>query len=239
MAVEKWDVDYDNLGQPGSLAAIGPGWATVSAAPFHLFKFNATEGGLRVPMVVSGPGVKKLGFTDSRVQVADIAPTLLDAAGVGYQPMDFHGRSLMPVLRGSQREVYGERDAFAFETSGTAALYRGRWKITRVPQPYGDNGWHLFDISTDPGETTDLQERNTELFDEMVAEYEAYAARVGVYELPDGKNARDQLSINSLKKMLKNYWYLFLGALVGGSFVCFAAYRGVRVAYERFARPRR
>lgn len=32
MALEGWDVDYDNLGQPGSIAAIGPEWASLAVA---------------------------------------------------------------------------------------------------------------------------------------------------------------------------------------------------------------
>jgi arylsulfatase/uncharacterized sulfatase len=235
MALEGWNLAYDNLGQPGSLAAAGPEWASVSAAPFHLYKFNATEGGLRVPMVVAGPGVKKLGMVASRAQVADIAPTLLDVAGVPYEPAEFHGRSLLRLLRGEQREVYGEDEAFAFETSGTAALYRGRWKITRVLQPYGDDAWHLYDVTVDPGETTDVQAQHPELFQSMIAEYEAYAARVGVYELPPGQSARKQLTINSLKKMLKNYWHLLLVLLVA---VLAGGYGLVRVAQLAIRRAR-
>ena len=64
MALEGWDVSYENLGQVGSLAAIGHEWASVSAAPFHLFKFNASEGGLRVPLVVSGPGIANNGMLE-------------------------------------------------------------------------------------------------------------------------------------------------------------------------------
>ncbi|MDX2093066.1 MAG: arylsulfatase [Kofleriaceae bacterium] len=233
MLVEGWNVDRDNLGQRESLAAIGPEWATVSAAPFHLFKFNATEGGLRVPMVVSGPGVEKLGFVDSRARVTDIAPTLLDVAGVAYQPSEFDGRSLMPLLRREKQAVYGEEESFAFETSGTAALFRGNWKITRTLQPYGDDAWHLFDISVDPGETTDVQAQHPKLFQDMVSEYQAYATRVGVYEMPPGESARKQLTINSLKKILKNYWHLVLAMLLGAFAVLFGAYRGARFAYRR------
>jgi arylsulfatase A-like enzyme len=233
MAVESWNVDYDNLGQPENLAAVGPEWATVAAAPFHLYKFNATEGGLRVPMVVSGPGVRKLGFINSRAQVADIAPTLLEAAGVAYRPNEFHGRSLVPLLQGEQREVYGEEESFAFETSGTAALFRGKWKITRVLQPYGDDAWHLFDISVDPGETTDLQAQHPALFRELVTEYEAYAKRVGVYELPPGESARKQLSINSLKKIAKNYWYLLLAMCCGGVVLLYGAYLLAQFSFRR------
>lgn len=233
MVVEGWNLDYDNLGQPDSLAAAGPEWATVAAAPFHLYKFNASEGGLRVPMVISGPGVEKLGFVNSRVQVTDLAPTLLDVAGVSYEPVEFYGRSLVPLIRGEKKEVYGDNDSFAFETSGTAALYRGKWKITRVLQPYGDDAWHLYDISVDPGETTDVQAQHPELFQEMLAEYEAYAKRVGVYEMPAGESARKQLTINSLWKILANYWYLVLALVVAVLAGLYGAYRGTRFVFKR------
>ena len=44
-------------GGKGTWTAVGPGWASASAAPGALFKFYASEGGTRVPLIVSGPGV--------------------------------------------------------------------------------------------------------------------------------------------------------------------------------------
>lgn len=211
MAIEGWDVSYENLGQEGNLAAIGHEWASVSAAPFHLFKFNASEGGLRVPFVISGPDIPKKGFIDSRAQVADITPTLLDFAGVDYNPDEFYGRSLRPVLTGRATNVYGEDDAFAFEVSGTAALYKGNWKITKTPPPHGDGNWHLYDLSVDPGETTDVAPQHPSLFQEMRDEYNAYANDVGVFELPPGESSRKQLVINAIKGTASNYWYIFAG----------------------------
>ncbi len=211
MAIEGWDVSYENLGQKGNLAAIGHEWASVSAAPFHLFKFNASEGGLRVPFVISGPDIPKKGFIDSRAQVADITPTLLDFAGVDYNPYEFYGRSLRPVLTGRATNVYGEDDAFAFEVSGTAALYKGNWKITKTPPPHGDGSWHLYDLSVDPGETTDVAPQHPSLFQEMRDEYNAYANDVGVFELPPGESSRKQLVINAIKGTASNYWYIFAG----------------------------
>lgn len=213
MAAEGWDVDLENLGQRGSLAAIGQEWASVSAAPFHLFKFSAAEGGVRVPMVISGPGVNNLGYINSRSQVADIAPTLLDVAGVAYEKDEFYGRSLMPVLTGQVQEVYGENDAFAIEVSGTAALFRGHWKLSKTPEPMGDGQWRLYDLATDPGETRDVSSDHPELFQDMLREYEAYAAEVGVYEMAAGESANAQVVRSSIKKFAANYWYLCVAVL--------------------------
>lgn len=210
MVLEGWDVAYENLGQPSSIGAIGHEWASVSAAPFHLFKFSAGEGGLRVPLVVSGPGVESLGFVKSRAQVADIVPTLLDVAGVSYSPDEFYGRSLVPVLAGEADQVYGENDSFAIEVSGAAALYRGHWKLSRTPLPYGDGVWQLFDLSTDPGEVSNVATNHPKLFHELLDEYAAYSRKMGVYEIPIGESARQQLIKNSIQKMVVNYWYVLL-----------------------------
>ena len=233
MAVEGWDVSYENLGQPGSMGAIGQEWASVSAAPFHLFKFNASEGGLRVPMVISGPGVEDLGFVSSRSQVADIAPTLLDAAGIPYRPDEFYGRSLMPLLKGQADQVYGEADTFAFEVSGTAALYRGDWKITKTPEPFGDGQWRLYDIARDPGETSDVAAQHPVVFQEMLNAYQAYAEEVGVFELAAGESARKQLVINAFKKFAINYWYLCLAILAALAVALYGIFRAFRVIFRR------
>ena len=237
MAIEGWDVTYQNLGQPGSMGAIGQEWASVSAAPFHLFKFNASEGGLRVPMVVSGPGIETLGFVGGRSQVADIAPTLLDAAGVTFTPDEFYGRSLMPMLTGQADEVYGEEDSFAFEVSGTAALYRGNWKIAKTPEPFGDGEWHLYDIASDPGETTDVAAQHPVVFQEMLNEYQSYANEVGVFEMAAGDSARKQLTINGIKKFSANYWYVLLALFAALAATLYGMFRMFKLVVGR--RPAR
>lgn len=236
MAIEGWDVTYENLGQPGSLAAIGHEWASVSAAPFHLFKFNSSEGGTRVPLVISGPGIKQQGFVESRSQVADIAPTLLDLANVEFNLDEFYGRSLKPILSGESQRVYGENDSFVFEFVGSAALYRGDMKITRTPEPHGDGAWHLYDISADPGETTNIASEHPELFQSMIAEYHSYANEVGIYELAPGENARKQLVVNALKGTFKNYWYLFVAIFLAISLFIFGAFYVIKKMLKNTSR---
>ena len=85
-------------------------------------KLAPVEGGLRVPMVISGRGIENLGIVDSRSQVADITPTLLAFAGVNYDSEAFYGRSWKPLLQGQTKQIYDDTDSFAFEVSGAAAL---------------------------------------------------------------------------------------------------------------------
>ena len=228
MSLEGWDVEYDNLGQQGSMAAIGHEWASVSAAPFHLFKFNTSEGGLRVPMVIAGPGIENLGFTNAVAQVADITPTVLEAAGIAADGKEFRGRSQIPVLTSQTSSVYGSDDSLVFEVSGNAAVYRDNWKITLTLPPYGDGEWKLYDISTDAGETTDLSAEHPSVKEALIAEYDAYAQRVGVYEMPPGASARTQLARNAAKKFAANYWYVVAGFFALSAVLAYLIFRLLR-----------
>ena len=217
--LEGFDTSYKNLGLQKSLTAIGPEWASVSSAPFNLYKFYGSEGGLRVPMIIAGPGIVASGIKHAPVHVADLVPTLLDAADVPYKPGQFYGRSALPMLSGSSPSTYFDNDNFAFEVSGNAALYQGKWKITRNTQPMSDGQWRLYDLSVDPGETTDVSAKNPELFKDMLAAYETYSKKVGVFELGPDDNAMQVLTSKLTSKVIHKYWphmlglILFLGAI--------------------------
>ena len=72
------------LGWPATLSALSYGWAVAGNTPFRYYKQTTYEGGTRVPLVVAWPkGIAARGELRSQfVHVADIAPTMLDAAGV-------------------------------------------------------------------------------------------------------------------------------------------------------------
>lgn len=223
--IEGFDTSPENLGLRRSLTAIGPEWASVSSAPFNLYKFYGSEGGLRVPLIIAGPGVGVSGILDAPVHVADLVPTLLDAAGVPYDADAFYGRSAFPVLAGQAKSSRNENESFAFEVSGNAALYRGNWKITRLSPPLGDAQWRLYDLSVDPGETKDLSAENPELFEDMLADYRAYAEEVGVYELGPEDSAFKALFANVASKALQKYWPYALAAILVLVVVLFLLFR--------------
>lgn len=233
--LEGFDTSPGNLGQPGSLTAIGPEWASVSSAPFNLYKFYSSEGGLRVPLVMTGPGVAASGIVDAPVHVADLVPTLLDAGQVPYDARDFYGRSAMPVLSGQAKAFRGEDEDFAFEVSGNAATYRGKWKITRLAAPLGDGKWRLYDLSVDPGETRDLSTENAALFKDILAAHEAYAKKVGVFTLGPGDSAFKQLFKNIAMKSLHKYWPYLLGLVLVLAAAVYVTVRVVRSLFRRTA----
>jgi len=231
--LEGFDTSPKNMGLPGSLTAIGPEWASVEVSPLSLYKFYSSEGGLRVPLVIAGPGVTATGVQHAPVHVADLMPTLLDAAGVDYEADQLYGRSMLPVLAGQTTEGQGETRSFGVEVSGNAALYRGNWKLVRTALPRGDFEWRLFDVSKDPGETTDLARENPALFKELRAEYQTYVEKVGVFEVGREDYAQKQLFANLLERSIQTYWPYLAGlalALLSG---LYGVFRLVRTAFPR------
>ncbi|WP_121631967.1 arylsulfatase [Tropicibacter alexandrii] len=231
--LEGYDTSPENMGLPGSLTAIGPEWASVEASPFNLYKFYSSEGGLRVPLVMSGPGIEARGVLDAPVHVSDLMPTLLDAAGVDYDPSALYGRSILPVLAGEATQTRGDVEGFGGEVSGNASLYRGNWKLVRTALPRGDFTWRLYDLSVDPGETTDLAGENPELFAEMRAEYDAYAAQTGVLDLGPEDYAEKQLFANLLDRTFSKYWPYILGLVLASLAGLYGLYRLIRMAVRR------
>ncbi|ETX12716.1 sulfatase [Roseivivax halodurans JCM 10272] len=233
--LEGYDTSPDNMGLPGSLTAIGPEWASVSASPFNLYKFYSSEGGLRVPLVIDGPGIEASGVQEGIVHVTDLMPTLLDAAGVAYDPGAIYGQSMMPLLSGETDEARGPEDSFGVEVSGNAALYRGNWKLVRTALPRGDFTWRLFDLSVDPGETTDVADEQPELFAEMRAEYDAYSEETGVLDLSREDYAEKQLFANLVERTIGTYWPYLAGLLLLLLLSIVALYRLFRLMTRRRA----
>ncbi len=193
--------EIDTLGEKGTFAFIGSQFASAAAGPSSYFKFYAGEGGLRVPLILSGPGIP-VGTKDHAFTfVTDIAPTLLDLADVTIDPHDLSepmtGRSLTPLFDGEVDAIYDDGDTIGMEAGGQAALFKGRFKLTRNNPPLGDGVWRLYDLSTDPGETNDLKNSDQARFQELLQDYENYANEHGVLEMPEGYELIKQIMINA------------------------------------------
>lgn len=210
--VSGYDIGMETMGGPGHWGFIGTEWAVATATPGAWFKFYATEGGVRVPLIIAGPGIGA-SRVNSPAMMTDIAPTLLEWTNVpvlqpdGAKPIT--GRSLLPVLTGEADSAYAPDEVRAIEVSGNSALYKGDYKITRNVPPVGDNQWRLFNLAVDPGEATDLATSEPEVFADMLAEYDAYAQRMGVLAMPEGYNSLRQVLNNTASRLLSNYPWLW------------------------------
>lgn len=214
-----YSLDVQRLGEKGTYAYIGPEFATAAASPWADFKFYASEGGLRVPMIIAGPDIPAVGAVHALSFASDVAPTLLDLAGVAADTpqgkIAMTGRSIMPALRVPGTALYGTDEAVGIETAGNAALFLGQYKITRNLPPYGDGQWHLFDLSSDPGEANDLSQQLPEQFQRLLAAYGEWSQRVGVIEVPEGYSSVRQLSINHFHSLAMRRGWIVVLVVIG------------------------
>ena len=190
-----YSIDESTLGTQGSFNTISPSFASAAASPLAEYKFHAGEGGMRVPLIISGPMVQaKDEITHAFSWATDIAATILSAAGVPHPNDRFAGRpilpmtgkNLLPLLADPEAKVYKEHEFVGYELAGNRALFKGGFKLHQSQPPLGDGQWRLYNIATDPGETNDLTELEPERFRTMLADYERFTEQNNVLPLPEG-----------------------------------------------------
>lgn len=137
----------------------GPNTPATSNAPLRAGKGYLYEGGIRVPLIVSWPGVTQPGSVcDEPVIGIDLFPTALDMAGVDPIPGHPDGESFVTLLRGDGRL---KRDALFwhyphYSNQGGkpgGAIRRGDLKLI---ESYEDGRRELYDLARDVGEGKDL-----------------------------------------------------------------------------------
>jgi arylsulfatase A-like enzyme len=118
--------------------------------PLRGGKGSLFEGGLRVPLIARWPGqIPANTQTAAFLTTLEIFPTLLAAAGAKPPPsLALDGFDMLPVL---QTESTPPRNEMFWQTRDAKAARVGPHKWVESPK-----GGGLFDLSTDPGETTDL-----------------------------------------------------------------------------------
>lgn len=205
----------DNLGRGDSFIWYGPRWAQAATAPSRLYKAFTTEGGVRVPFLAKFPtniDVRSDGLTNGAIEavssgshvssergsitnsfstVMDLAPTILEMAGIvhpaptfkGRDVVPMRGRSMLPYLSGTASRIHPEDHVTGWETCGRAAVRCGDWKIVFIPKPKGPEKWQLYNLVKDPGEIHDLAEQDPERLARMIKMWDQYVLETGVVPL--------------------------------------------------------
>jgi len=167
--------------------------------PLKGYKGTYYEGGIRVPLFVVWPGrVAPDQTSEIPVHGVDLFPTFCDLLGVDLPATHaLDGRSLVPVLEGSLDETtltewreralfwhfpaylqsYGgmkgeleQRDPL-FRSRPVSLIRRGKWKLH---QYFEDEALELYDLETDPGESTNLAESRQAIAEDLLAELRAW-----------------------------------------------------------------
>lgn len=204
--MEDYKGDYTTMGQKGSFADYGPGWATAANTPHSYFKTFSTEGGLRVPFIAWFPGkIAADSKTDAFAYVKDVYPTILEMIGVEKPGATYKGRTVFPptgtsawpLLTGNSDTVHPADKAIGYELAGSSAIFRGNFKLAKNPPPKGTGQWELYDIQKDPAETNDLSDKYPDVTKELIAAYAEYEKANGVIPVPEGYDPIKQLVKNT------------------------------------------
>ena len=169
-------------------------WAWAGNTPFQWGKQVASHlGGTRNPLVVSWPGhiKEKGGLRSQFTHVNDVAPTILDVAGISA-PKRVNGIEQMPIHGVSFSDTFGDANAKGrhtqqyFEIFGNRAMYKDGWmacaRLDRIPwkldpktmekflpgkwDPDSDK-WELYNIDEDFSQATDLAVAHPEKLREL------------------------------------------------------------------------
>jgi arylsulfatase len=183
----QFDYSLENIGHPGSNHAYGIGFASGSGGPLDKYKFTVAEGGIRVPLLISGPGIKAGEQSDAFAYVWDIMPTILELAGLEY-PGEFRGRkmeaprglSMLGLLDGTKEAIYDKDEFVGGEMLNGKWMRQGDFKAVSIPEPIGSGEWRLYNVVTDPGEANDLSKAMPDKLETLKAAWEQYAVDVGV-----------------------------------------------------------
>ena len=182
-------------------------WAVAGNTPYRYYKQTTFEGGVRVPLFISWPkGIAAHGEKrDQFVHIIDVTPTILDAVGVKPESL-VHGVPQSPFDGVSFTSTFTDPHAPPphkvqyFEMFGNRALWDDGWKgvVLHRPNtwdmaqdtPFTGERWQLFDLKTDPTETTDVAAQHPDKVREIERLFDEQARRYQVYPLLNIGDAR-------------------------------------------------
>ena len=133
-------------------------------------KGYAYEGGHRVPFIVRWPGqIAAETSSECTISMTDLFATAADIVARNL-PSDGaeDSFSLLPVLLGKQERIAGRESVFILGNGkdSSVAACTGKWKLIVRYGSDRERGNELYDLSKDPGETTNLADQHPEIANE-------------------------------------------------------------------------
>jgi arylsulfatase len=201
-SVEDIAKHLDDLGGPNSFSHYAAGWAVAGDTPFEWTKQIAgSYGGTQNPLVVSWPARIKAGG-DIRSQwtyVTDIAPTVLEAAGIpeprtvnGVPQLPMDGESI--VFTFDSASAKSRHNTQYFEILGNRGIYHDGWlagTVHRAPwefapaHPLDQDVWELYNADSDFSLANDIAAQNPAKLKEMQDLFMSEAVKYHVLPIDD------------------------------------------------------
>ena len=166
----------------------GGRWPNADNGPLRGSKGTLYEGGIHVPLAIAWPGQEISASTDFPVLTRDLAPTILEIAGVAHDDAPMDGRSFALLRERNELstrplhwhfpvylEAYGGMTG-PWRTTPAAAVRDGRYKLFEF---FEDGHIELYDLEADPRERTNIAEGNQAVVARMRSEMERWREHVG------------------------------------------------------------
>ncbi len=159
----------------GLATSEGPSTPATINAPLREGKGWLYEGGIRVPLIVSWPGHITPGVESSPACSIDVLPTLRALAGINGSSSE-DGTSLDRLLtRGeplAARSLYWHYPHYSPQGGRPGGAIRsGKWKLIDF---FETGRLELFDLERDPGESTNLAQKEPQQTQELAKELRAW-----------------------------------------------------------------
>lgn len=173
--------EISNMGDSTSFVAYGPQWAQAGMSPYSYYKGYLAEGGVRAPLIVSGPGVAKGEIEKQFLHVMDVAPTILELTNLKYKQEfkgeifpPLHGKSFAQAIRGMEVKLHSGDEFFIDDFQGMASVLQGDFKLFNQEDPADESKFKLFDLRNDPGEKINIRDDYPQKVDEMLIAWRDY-----------------------------------------------------------------
>ena len=131
--------------------------------PLRRGKWDATEGGIRVPMIIMGPGIDKTRYSDTPISFSDLLPTIIDLAGnKKLKNSELDGGSFKAIIKNKSDSVKRNVKGLFFHVpyENKIALERAHSAVIidslKLIKYHDNNEINLYNIKNDLSESVDL-----------------------------------------------------------------------------------
>ena len=222
----------DEFGSPSSYNHYAVGWAWAMNTPFQWTKQVASHwGGTRNGTIVHWPnGIEEKGGLRSQfTHVIDVAPTILEAAGLP-EPTMVNGVQQSPMEGTSMLYTFNEADAAErhelqyFEMFANRGVYHKGWSaVTKHKTPwvmvggglpaFDDDVWELYDGNVDYSQAHNLAAEQPERLAEMQRLWLIEAVKYNVLPLDDRTSERFEPSMAGRPTLIHGNSQLFFAGM--------------------------
>jgi arylsulfatase len=220
----------DEFGTPSAYNHYAVGWAHAMDTPYQWTKQVASHwGGTRNGTIVHWPnGIRAKGELRAQFHhVIDVAPTVLDAAGIP-EPTTVHGVEQKPIEGVSMRYAFDDAGAAErrktqyFEMFCNRGIYHNGWTaVTRHSTPwvmaelppFADDTWELYDTNTDWSQAHDLAAEMPEKLEELKTLFMEEARKYNVLPLDDRRVERFNSDLAGRPTLIQEKSQLLFGGM--------------------------